>query len=149
MFKAAPWADALYAIDPPWWKVYGQDVIESFRGLRFSGRQQHGFAQASPFQTFSNSGAAAIALSAWMGARRIVLAGYDCQRTGGRSHSHGDHPSSLGNAKSMPQWFERFAQCSRQMRALGVEVINASRATALTCFPRGTLEEQLEQAATE
>lgn len=149
MFKAAPWADALYAIDPPWWKVYGAEVLATFRGLRFSASAQHGLAKASPFMTFKNSGAAAIALSAWMGARRIVLAGYDCQRTGGKTHSHGDHPPSLGNAMSMPKWGGRFDDCARQMRKFGVEIINASRATALTCFPRGTLEDQLEQAATE
>ena len=149
MFQSAPWADALFAVDPPWWEIYGAQVLATFTGLRFSGQVQHGLAKGSPFETFKNSGAAAIALAAWMSARRIVLVGYDCQRTGGKTHSHGDHPRGLGNAVSMPKWFERFEQCAKRMRGLGVEVINASRATALTCFPRGTLEDQLEQAATE
>lgn len=149
MFLSVPWADALYALDPPWWKHYGRQAAAEFQGMRYSARVHHGMAKAGPFNAFENSGTGAIALAAWMGAKRIILAGYDCQRTGGQTHSHGDHPPTLGNAKSMPQWFAKFEKCANHMRTLGIEIVNASRATALRCFPRGTLETELAKGTTE
>lgn len=143
MFTLAPWADALYAIDAPWWKVYATRVKAEFPGRKFSARRHVPICEHAKSPHFNNSGTAALALSAHLGARRILMVGYDCQRTGGQTHSHGDHPPSLGNAKSMPDWPEKFERCAAHLRKLGVEVINCSRATALTCFTRGELEEWL------
>lgn len=73
------------------------------------------------------------------------MLGYDCQRTGGKVHWHGDHPKGLGNAGSMPKWPQQFAKLKAAMA--GVEIINCSRETALTCFTRGDLETCLAEAA--
>lgn len=97
------------------------------------------------FKTYGNSGAGAISLAAQGNAKRIVLLGFDCQKTGGKAHWHGDHPSNLGNAGSIPKWHVRFAE---QARDLGyIEIINCSRETALTCFQRAKLEDTLENSA--
>lgn len=92
-------------------------------------------------KAFGNSGAGAIALAAKAAASRVILLGYDCQKTGGMVHHHGDHPEGLGNAGSMPKWPAQFANLAAAMK--GVEVINCSRETALTAFPRGELESVL------
>lgn len=89
----------------------------------------------------SNSGVAAIALAHQFGARRVVMVGYDCQTAGKLVHWHGDHPAGLGNAGSMSKWPAQFAKVALEVP--GTEVLNASRATALTCFPRVVLEEAL------
>lgn len=91
-------------------------------------------------QTYGNSGAGAVALAALRGAGRVVLLGYDCQTTRGRKHWHPDHPSVLGNAGSLPKWAEQFRQLMRAV-AGEVDVINATRETALQCFPRAKLED--------
>nr|WP_288093342.1 hypothetical protein [Thauera sp.] len=96
---------------------------------------------------YNNSGAAAISLAAERGAQRILLLGYDCQRTNGQAHWHGDHPRGLGNAGSMDKWAGSFAELAENMRKRGVEVINCSRATALTVFPRSDLESELAKDA--
>lgn len=96
-----------------------------------------------PVPLFANSGCGAVAFAASRGAERIVLIGYDCQKTGGKVHHHGDHPPNLGNAKSMSQWFVRFRKLAETMSRAKVNVINASRETALTCFPRMDLEAAL------
>lgn len=145
MFLDAPWADALYAIDAPWWKHYGRQVAAGFRGEAFSAKHRGFGCHVATSPHFSNSGTAALALAAHFGARRLLMVGYDCQFTGGKSHSHGDHPPTLGNAKSLPKWPEKFAQCAAHLARLGVEVINCTRSTALTCFPRGDLETELER----
>ena len=148
MFRAAPWADALYAIDLPWWKRYTEEVRATFRGHCFSATARAGVARARA-PHFDNSGAAAVSLAAHRGARRIVMIGYDLQLTGGHTHSHGDHPAGLGNAGSIAKWPSLFRALAARMQAMQVDVINATRETALTCFPRDTLESALAQTSAE
>lgn len=142
MFQSAPWADAMFAIDAPWWKYYGAHVRETFAGLCYSMAKHPGVRRAA-VPAFQNSGCGALTLAAERGAERIILVGYDCQKTDGKVHSHGDHPEGLGNAGSMPLWPERFAQCAEWLRRRGVTVVNCSRATALSSFKRGDLETEL------
>src|SRR5690606_3786458 len=91
-----------------------------------------------------NSGAGAIALAAAWGARRIILLGYDCQYAAGKRHWHGDHPKgTAGNAspQSVAKWPAQFRDLLPHVR--GIEIINATRQTALTVFARATLEDAL------
>lgn len=90
-----------------------------------------------------NSGANAISFAAACGAKRIVLLGYDAQHTGGAKHWHGDHPKNLKNAGTVEKWPAKFSEVAAQLPA-DLSVINCSRATALTCFPRGELETALQ-----
>jgi hypothetical protein len=140
----APWADALFAMDRQWWSLHYQEVRANFRGDRFSSNQQPVNYNVRKTGTsvvhHGNSGAAAIAMAASMGAARIILLGYDCQKTGGKAHWHGDHPSQLGNAGMINRWPHKFRELSKTMT---VPVINCSRATALDCFPRMDLDEAL------
>ena len=73
------------------------------------------------------------------GAARIILLGFDCSHTGGKSHWHGDHPNNLGNAGLTHQWLDKFKQLADDLKH--VEIINASRETAITCFHRARLED--------
>jgi uncharacterized Rossmann fold enzyme len=95
------------------------------------------------FRTFGNSGAAAISLAAYCRAKRAILLGFDVQHTGGKTHWHGAHPSNLGDARSVAKWHVRFAQCSDYVKRRGLVVVNATRETALKCFPRADLESLL------
>jgi hypothetical protein len=49
----------------------------------------------------------------------------------------------MGNAGSMNKWATSFGDLARALAGRGVEVINCTRETALTCFPRATLEHSL------
>ena len=93
-----------------------------------------------------NSGYQAIGLAHQFGASRVLLLGYDMQRTGGKSHWHGDHPKPLGNvAKLLPgQWVKQMDRLALDAAACGLEIINCSRQTALSCFPRTTIKECLD-----
>src|SRR5690606_10038786 len=82
-FRVAPWADVLYAMDLAWWKTYWPEVMRVFRGERIAPFKSP-YARKIRFDGARNSGASAIALAAYAGARRIILIGYDCQYTGGR-----------------------------------------------------------------
>lgn len=98
-------------------------------------------ADGKPMPTCGNSGAASMMLAYYAGARRIIMLGYDCQHTGGAKHWHGDHPPKLGNANRPEMWAKGFAKVAHDLA--GVEIINASRVTALDMFQRMTLEEAL------
>lgn len=133
-------------MDAAWWRMYIDEVRATFRGERFSSNQ---FGRTfpvthlpQPFKAHGNSGAGAVSLAVHGGAQRIVLLGYDCQHTDGRTHWHGDHPPQLGNARVVKKWPDRFRRLARSLDP-GICVLNATRETALDCWPRMNLEEAL------
>ena len=87
-----------------------------------------------------NSGYQAINLAFHFGAARIVLLGFDMQRTGGQMHWFGNHPGKLHVPSPYKDWVLRFNQLAADLRDAGVEVLNCSRETALECFERVPLE---------
>lgn len=148
-FRLCPWADVLMAFDGKWWAHYASEVQAAFKGERVACSKasvQYGATNIGGekwFKSFNNSGAAAIGLAAVAGADRIVLLGYDCQRTGGKTHWHGDHPAALSNARSIDNWPTHFKNVARFCAELRVPVVNASRATALKFFQRMELTDAL------
>lgn len=156
----APWADVLYACDKKWWRVkrpppgqlaprywvtqdkgaaaeYGLHWVQSRTGLGLC-REPWVVNQGL------NSGHQALNLAYHLGATRILLLGYDMQRTEGRSHWFGDHPRGLQIQSPYDQFAERLALLAVGMAAAGIRVVNCSAQTALTCFERRTIYEELE-----
>ena len=88
-----------------------------------------------------NSGYQAINLAYLWGAGRIILLGFDMQRTGGRAHFFGDHPGALNSGTQYTDFAPHFWQLADDLRAEGVEVINCTRETALACFTRARIDD--------
>lgn len=91
-----------------------------------------------------NSGFQAINLAYLFGAQRIVLLGFDMQcGPRGESHWFGDHPTHQGfaNPKTFDSWIRHLKILARDLADQGVQVYNATRQTALGCFPLVTLEQ--------
>lgn len=91
-----------------------------------------------------NSGFQAVNLAAHFGVRRIVLVGFDMQlRTG--IHWHGRHGRGLNNPTrhNVERWRRVLDQAAPALAALGVEVVNVSPVSALTAYPKMSLEEAL------
>lgn len=136
----APWAHAMYAGDSRWWKEYGPDLAD-YKGERFSFTSiaktygAHSLALSSWFANPGNSGAGAISLAMAGGASRITLLGYDCDTTDGL-HWHGPHRGSLTNCLSAKRWPAQFGVIAKAAAQRGIKVVNASRKTALECFPK-------------
>ncbi len=135
----------LFAMDAKWWDHHIKEVRNSVQSELVSSSSQvtkHGIYKVMingrPLDPFGNSGAASVNLSHVMGAKKIILLGFDCQRTGGKAHWFGDHPVMLGNAGSLDKWPEQFNKLSKAMK--GVDVVNCTRETALECFPCEPLE---------
>lgn len=158
----------LYSGDAQWWRHYWREV-EITEGEHWTvssamrGQEDVGWIRGVPpedgalgmsrspscIHTGGNSGFSAINLVALWGVARIILLGFDMQATGGKRHAHADHPDTLGNPQvpSFPVWRERFAAAAEDLRAMGVEVINASRETALQTFERRDLAQLLPRPA--
>lgn len=155
-YKLAPWADVLYACDAKWWNWH--QGVPSFPGPKYSLDR---YAARWPGVTVlkntgtqgleldpkglrsgRNSGYQAINLAVHLGAKRIVLLGYDMAPTATKkTHWFGDHPDKIPSPyRSMRQEFETI---KRPLAALGVVVVNCSRSTVLDAFPKGTLEEEI------
>jgi hypothetical protein len=145
-FRAALWADALFAMDRAWWDVHRDEVARDFKGSKFSTSilpLTYGVTrlQTAEFNGFRNSGAGTIELAHLFGAVKVILLGFDCQKTDGKAHWHGNHPAGLGNAGMMAKWPQHFRELAARVKRM--EVVNCSRQTALTVFERGVLEDHL------
>lgn len=150
-YKIAPWADVLYGCDAKWW--YWHKGVTSFTGLRVAldpAAKRHADIivlqktgetglelEPTGLRAGRNSGYQAINLAVHLGAKRIILLGYDMR--GG--HWFGSHPDGSGPPFAI--CLQRFATIVGPLAEAGVQVINCSRRTALVCFPRVPLEEAL------
>jgi hypothetical protein len=160
-FRIAPWADVLYACDASWWKHYFGEALRLFQGQQYwtiaaTARDQYklrwilgnsnrsGLSRSNDWIVAGkNSGYQAIGLAAFFGCSRILLLGYDFQRTGGKVHWHPDHPRGLGNGGRFQAWVSEMSALAQDCVEDGIEVINCSRVTALQCFPRKPIQECL------
>lgn len=155
-YKLAPWADVLYACDDRWWDWH--KGVKSFTGLKYSMTAKtgkwpnvqrlrndgpHGLCLTpTGLRTGRNGGYQAINLAVHLGAARILLLGYDMERSGGKSHWFGEHPK--GSTPSPYQSFlQIFPSIAEPLKKLGIEVVNCSRRSALKTFPLRPLEEML------
>lgn len=147
-----------YAADGAWWKVYHDAIARLGHegwttdeaaardyGLRYiPSRVGRGLCR-EPFVLHQgmHSGFQAIQLAVHLGARRILLAGYDMQWSGGAPHHHGHHPSPLRQPDGIAGWLKFYPALAADLAAEGIEVVNATIETALTCFPRADLRDAL------
>lgn len=162
--ELAPWSDVVYGCDGPWWRsVQG---LMKFPGLKLAyeptvcgpewGIQKVQipdpkcnsflFDKVGTVGAGRNSGFQAVNLAAQFGATRIILLGYDMQGEVG-AHWYGRNNWMQANnpdAYSYLNWKRAFEAAAPALRDRGVEVINASRETALTCFRRMPIGEALE-----
>jgi hypothetical protein len=150
-YRLAPWADVLYAADAKWWRwhkgvpgVRGQrytihpqpDAWPGLEVLRDTGREGLEL-DPSGLRTGYTSGYQAINLAVHLGASRILLLGYDLAGT----HFFGQHPD-----QSVPPFDAArvaFRWLIAPLEALGIPVVNCSRHTTLTAFPRVPLAQAL------
>jgi hypothetical protein len=132
------------------WSVRFPDLIEDWPGVRITSNR-HASARLGnavrridvtkiaeqlrgfPDFVFASSGHVAACLATVMGARRVVLVGFDCRYVDGRSHGHADYTQSDEHA-----FWERFLPGWRGLAAVferaGVEVVNATPLSAIDVF---------------
>jgi hypothetical protein len=137
--RLAPWAEALVSADRAWWKHH----VPDFAGRKFSAMPVHGIdtEQLPGVVMGTNSGLLAVQVAVSLGAKRVLLLGFDM----GGTHFFGPHPEGLKNTK--PHRFEQFKRQFADYRPRGVEIINCTPGSALTCYPTATLDACLAEPA--
>lgn len=155
-YRLAPWADLLYAADREWWDRHAG--LPTFRGRKatiepinrawpgvevFRNMGTDGL-ETTPggLRTGLHSGYQAINVAVHEGASRIVLLGYDMQPAeDGSHHHHAAHPGDVhpSYGRHLPLYHTLVAP----LAALGIEIVNCSRRTAITAFRRASIWETL------
>jgi hypothetical protein len=152
-FRLAPWAEVMYGCDAKFYYWHWEKGLKNFAGLKFSldseAKRYPGVQvlrntgetglelDPSGIRVGRNSGYQAINVAVHLGAKKVVLLGYDMQG----DHYFGSHPD-----KSKPPFaicLERFKTLVEPMRDAGVDIVNCTPNTALTCFPCAPLRETL------
>ncbi len=95
-----------------------------------------------------NSGSSAINMALMLGAKRVLLLGYDCKRSEANHNNWHDYYKPYHKSAFVPP-FDRFRHgmnmISKQLPSVfpGCEVINLTPDSALTAFPKAELEQYL------
>jgi hypothetical protein len=141
-WQYARFCDALYAGDLAWWVHYysavdipaekwtlSQNAAQVFGINRHQSKRVKGY----------NSGLLAIEMALQFGAAKVLMLGFDASIEDGL-HFHGAHPG-MGNPNKagVQRWLGYFEALAKDYN----NIINCSRKTAITCFPRQSLEEAL------
>lgn len=154
-----PWADAVYGCDAPWW--VNRRGLPEFTGLKLSYAPiNHSVRQVSipnkkldcflfdkigTIGSGGNSGFQAVNLAMQFGSRRILLVGFDMHDRSG-THWYG-RATGMGRNNPDENNFRRWRQAfDNQATALvrrGIEVVNTSPISALTCFPKQSIADAL------
>lgn len=92
----------------------------------------------------SNSGYQAINLAVNFGVSKVILLGYDMRIVKGRTHWHNEARQSDFESVMQRSMLPLFPSLIEPLDKLGVRVINATKESALTCFPMMSLEEALK-----
>ena len=159
-----PWADVLYGCDERWWD--SQNGAMAFAGEKFSTHDKDStsndktaaaekynltLVKGGPGVGFSldqglihygdNSGFQALNLAILFASPYIVLVGYDMRHVGGKAHFFGDHGNGLFQRNEYQSFAKKFDKAPPPD---GVQIINATPGSALTCYPMMDLEEAIE-----
>lgn len=157
-YKLAPWADILYAADHTWWthnpeaqnfagrRVTIYPIMDSNDAMYLHNGGSSGLdSRRSYLRTGKNSGYQAMHLALHLGAKRILLCGFD-MRPG---HWHPEHPEEVRKPMPFSFWVKKFNEVAPMYAARGVHVINCTPNSALACFEKQKLEIALESMSAD
>lgn len=155
-YRLAPWMDGLYGADLRWWEHHIDAVRLTHMALLWSQHyeacQRYGLwhtpgeyvpgisldpARIHLGQGAAHSGYQLLNIAVHMGAKRILLLGYDCRLAAGRRHWFGDHPAQMTGHMDWSRAPGVYAAAAPQLAELGIDVINCTPESAIACFPRG------------
>ena len=156
-------SDHLYAADTDWWKIHLEKINESgFSGdkwipIRGEFAKNHGLNRVhcvvakglgtgNALHCHHNSGAQAIGLAYFLGAKKIILVGYDMKPANdGKVHWFGNHPKGLRNTpQKYKHWIESHHQINVDLKSLNIDCVNCTLDTAIPHYRKGNLQDELK-----
>lgn len=153
-----PFACILFWTDPRIWQRWAEDIMSHRAPIKVAANKgtypapvqkvavtgRKGFDdRPNHIRSGNNSGYGAINWVAHRRPRRLILLGYDMAYRDGDSHYHDGygvvHYEKTLTDKMLP-YFEGLRE---PLRARGIEVVNASRDSRITVWPRVSIDEAL------
>ncbi len=164
-YRWAGFAAVLYACDAEWWDHHlaieprltrwfncytiNEDAAKrhGLNRVKWHNGNQSGIhfdTSGEAITSGHNSGFQALNLAYMMGYREAILLGFDMGHDSDEpSHFFGDHPGSMNKQSPYDSMIRAFEKAAPIIAKAGMKVVNASRKTRLTCFPRVELSEAL------
>lgn len=155
-FRLTPWADMLIARDLAWWELYGDEMRAVFNGVSWSTSEAVVAKYNTEFMRLhkgnrylavgsglcdSSSGQQAINLAIYLGARRIILIGFEANANVDKRHFFGSHPGDNPTNALYSEWHTRMSEL---LKATTTPIVNCSTNSAYKCFERKPLKEVLK-----
>lgn len=156
-FMSLPFAQVLYWSDTRFFEWHGKEIGD-FQGIKVTCRPQPKRSDVinllntgkTGLETMSygirdggNSGYAAINLAYHLGAKKIVLLGFDMQTNGKETHWHEGYTSTADTSTMERLMIPNFDTIVEPLEKRKVKVYNASPISKLTCFQKISIEEAL------
>lgn len=170
--ELVPWADAVYGCDAAWWRhkkglvdfkglkvAWAPQAVSRYPDIKKIDietsqdriypvqcrKYRMVFDPLGTIGNGGNSGYQALNLAVQFGAKRILLIGFDMHDRSG-AHWYGrNYWEKCGNPDTdcFDRWIRALDVAAVDLENLGVQVINTSPLSALTCFRRGTIKSAL------
>ena len=154
-----PQADVLYWTDSRFYQWYKTEV-DNYQGLKYTIKnhikyeddirilgkgEKYGLDESMISLCHgNNSGYAAINLAYLLGAKKIILLGYDMKNDGMKGHYHNGYPVPVtGDIVYKEQFLPGFDILADHLNKKGVKVYNASVYSELNVWPKITFSEAL------
>lgn len=165
-YKLAPWADMLYACDNQWWEWHRG--VPEFHGYKL--QHDHGKTKddhscyTGPYpgvdcilsdgtsgfsermdriRTGGNSGYQALHIAIQLGAKEILLLGYDMHPKPNKSHWFGEHPNGRQPDDRYARWLKEFPTLQEIAIERGIEIYNCTPNSALDCFTKISIDDAM------
>ncbi len=155
--------DYVYAADGQWWRRYHKHVIKyvpnavfltadravcDVANMRFVttkiGRGLAPTSEAYIHRHHSSTHQAVGFAVSKVGARKILLVGVDCKADAtGKKHWFGDHPKEFRSPQPFEIWIQDWSEIAISARDMGLDIVNCSLDTAVDCFRKSALAEEM------
>jgi hypothetical protein len=166
-YQITPWADALYFCDFEWHDQWKNDpAFKAFAGMKVALENAATYPNDRSIRVLRNYGGPgsggeglcrlpdgvytgrsggyqAICVAVHLGAKRILLLGFDMRAIGNRTHWHMSHKRPTAPQDYAKDMIPPFAALARDLKEIGVEVLNCTPESALTVFPTTSVEDAL------
>lgn len=172
--RLAPFADAVYGCEAPWWKhvkglpefkglklAYSDARIDEYPDIRrFSLRNKAGRKAHEPphldeivldepgmIGAGGHSGFQALNIAVQFGASRILLVGFD-MHCGGGVHFYGRNFWQRANNPDnsvFPRWIAGMERAAKTLEGIGVRVVNCSPVSAVQGFKKLSIADVLNE----
>jgi len=157
-FKLGNWVDVCWFGDCRWY-AWNKDLLNNFTGiiasctncrcdhprvLQVKRLEGSGIIVNQPAVRWNkSSGASAINLAAHLGAKQIVLVGFDMKQRDGQNNWHQNHKHTPRPTIYQSLFLQPFDKIATDAQRLGIEVLNATPDTDLQVFRKIDLKEVL------